>query len=105
MQVATQSFTDPPPADGLEHSITLEGVRAPQGYVQCEKMAYSLDDGADAWWVDVPRWCLPEASVTLSVYAQTTPPADDESGVEQWSEDRLRVPGRHRLGGTVLPEG
>ena len=103
LMVATHPWGVPASSnDGLEHSMTLEGAEAPEGYIDCSDLAISLADGADSWWVDIPRRCLPEGPARLKVYAQTVPgPGNDEP--IQWSDDTLRVPGRHSLGGLAQP--
>jgi hypothetical protein len=103
LTVATHSLRVPPGKDDLEHSIVLEGAEAPEEYVQCEDLQFSLGDGDDSWWVDVPPRCLPKAPVSLKVYAQTTPGPGGDETIDQWSHDTLRVPGHHSLGGTARP--
>lgn len=96
--VATQPLRTPPPPDGLEREITIEGGDGPDGFVTCRLRHFSLDDGATRWWVDIPRRCLPRGEVALRVYAQTIPGRD---GARQFSHDTLRVRGTYDLGGRV----
>lgn len=104
MLVATHPQGTPVSRDGLERSIVLEGADTAEGYVECRDMEMSLEDGADTWWVDVPRRCLPRTPAKLSVYAQTLPGPSNDAPADPWSDDTLTVPGRHQLGGTVPPQ-
>ena len=105
LHVATHPQSAPASRDGLEHSITLEGADTAEGYVECDEISTSLEDGAGTWWVDVPLRCLPRTPSKLSVYAQALPGPSTDVPVDPWSEDTLTVPGRHQLGGTVPPLG
>jgi hypothetical protein len=100
--VATHSLSEPASKDGLEHRMTVEGADAPQGYVGCTRLPFSLRNGASTWWIEVPKRCLPEGPAELDLYTQTVQGPDIEPfEYRQYSHDRLVVSGSFDLGGTV----
>lgn len=83
-------------------SSTVVTLPTSTGFVECRHLAVSLRDGARSWWVDVAKRCLPSGSARVSVYAQTTAPADAPV-LEQYSSDYLRLGGRLDVGGRIQP--
>lgn len=102
-QVATHSTTEPPDKHGIEHRQVIEGAQGPDGYVGCDHLPIKMRDGASRLWLEIPKRCLPRGQVLIEVYAQTVEPPPYEFSA-QWSWDRLKVPGRHDLGGTARPD-
>lgn len=100
--IASHSLNSPADEHGLEHDIITEGTDTPQGFVGCYHLRTRFRDGADRWWVDIPKRCLPRGTARVEVYAQTIP--GPGGSTKQFSNDTLEL-GRLRLGGTLPPSG
>jgi hypothetical protein len=60
LAIATHPLTAPPQShDGLHHHMGIEGAATPQGFVSCHRLPISMRNGANTFWVEVPKRSQP----------------------------------------------